>query len=583
MTLTEATPVDLKLAPAQNGAEALVQLMVAQGVEYIFLNPGTDTAPLQEALVALRAAGQRVPEVVPCLYENVALAAAHGYWAVTRRPQVVVVHVDVGTQNLGGNLHDTQRGQAGVVILAGRAPYTVEGDTPGGRDRSIQWQQDQLDQIGIVRNYVKWAHELGRTDTLYQLVPRAFQLAASEPAGPVYMTVAREVLMAPMDGVSLGPARRSRPLVTPAGDPESIAEIARWLADAESPLAIVGATGRRPRSVAELVALAELLGMPVLDMGGAMNFPSAHPLSLGDEADRALAAADVVLLLDVDVPWIPRISRPNPDARIAQLDIDPLKATIPLWGFPVDLPVQADTAKALPLLRAALEAQAPPELRRRWQARRATIAAERAERDQRVAENLRGARSQRPIAVDWLAAAVAQAVPADALVLEEAVTNAGAVRRHVRRGEPGTLLSSGAPGLGWALGAAVGAKLAAPERQVVTLCGDGSFVFGSPVAALWAAQQAGAPFLAVVLNNAGYQASKFPVLSLFPGGASATNDAFPGVRFPTPPDYAALARSCHAYGERVEDPDELPAALERGLAALRDGRAAVLDVILAPI
>jgi acetolactate synthase-1/2/3 large subunit len=133
------------------------------------------------------------------------------------------------------------------------------------------------------------------------------------------------------------------------------------------------------------------------------------------------------------------------------------------------------------------------------------------------------------------------------------------------------------------LGAAVGIKLAEPDREVVAVCGDGSFVFGSPVAALWAAQQARAPFLTVIFNNAGYQASKNPVLTLFPDGASAMENAFPGVRFPTPPDYAALARSCHAYGERVEDPDDLPAALERGRAAVRAGQAAVLDVVIAPI
>src|SRR5712692_11321523 len=169
------------MADARNGAEAVIQLFVALGVDLIFLNPGTDTAPLQEALVALDARGVRTPRVVASLFESVALAAAHAYFSVTRRPQVVVVHVDVGTQNLGGNLHDAMRGEAGVVILAGRTPYTVDGDVPGGRSRPVNWQQDVRDQMGIVRGYVKWAHELGRTDTLHQLVPRAFQIAATEP------------------------------------------------------------------------------------------------------------------------------------------------------------------------------------------------------------------------------------------------------------------------------------------------------------------------------------------------------------------------------------------------------------------
>lgn len=572
-----------RVVPARTGAEAILQTMVAHGVDYVFLNPGTDTAPLQEAFVALAARGERVPTVVPCLYENVALAAAHGYFLVTRRPQVVMVHVDVGTQNLGGNLHNTQRGQAGVVILAGRSPYTVDGDVPGARDRAIQWQQDQLDQTGIVRNYVKWAHELGRTDTLHQLVARAFQLAGSEPCGAVYMTAAREVLMAPMDGVTLLPPERYRPLVTPAGDPAAIEQIAEWLVEAEQPLAIAGAVGRRPAAVPELVALAELLGLRVADTRGPMNFPADHPLFVTGGVAPALGRADVVLLLDVDVPWIPKEGGPRPDARIAQIDIDPIKATIPVWGFPVDLPVQGDTSKALRLLREAVERRATPERRARWAERAEQAAPARKQAAARRANVAERVGSKHPIEVEWLAACLAEKVTDEALVLEEAVTSAETLRRYLRRNRPGSLLHSGAPGLGWALGAAVGAKLAEPHRDVVALVGDGSFVFGSPVAALWAAQQARAPFLAVVCNNSGYNASKQPVLQLFPEGMSVTSNQFPGARFNTPPDYAALARSCHAYGERVENPGELPAALERALAATRAGQAAVLDVILNPI
>jgi acetolactate synthase-1/2/3 large subunit len=571
-------------APVRTGAEAIFQLLVASGVDYVFLNPGTDTAPLQEALVALASDGERVPTLVPCLFENVAMAAAHGYFQVTHRPQLVVVHVDVGTQNLGGNVHDAMRGQAGVVILAGRAPYTVDGVAPGSRDRAIQWQQDVTDQIGIVRSYVKWSHELGRVDTLHQLVPRAVQLAASEPWGPVYMTAAREVLMQPPAGnqVDLSVAQRTRPLVTSAGDPRALEQVAEWLATAEAPLAIAGNLGRHPQSVGHLVALAETLGMRIADTRGPLNVPSAHPLFV-DDAAGAIREADVLLLLDVDVPWIPRQVQPASGARIAQLDIDPLKETMALWGFPVDLPIQADTSKALPGVLAAVERRASPADRQRWTARRERYTAAHAAHQQALAASLADLRRRRPIAPEWVGAALSEQLPADAIVLDEMVTSAEAVRRFLKREVPGTVLSAGAPGLGWALGAGVGVRLAAPERTVVALVGDGSFVFGSPVAALWAAQQAAAPFLTLVLNNGGYNASKMPVLGLFPDGASRRADAFPGVRFATPPDYAALARSCHAYGERVEDPAELPHAIGRGLAALAAGQAAVLDVVLAPI
>jgi acetolactate synthase-1/2/3 large subunit len=580
-----AEPAGERIAPASNAAQALVELLVAQGVQYIFLNPGTDTAPIQEAVVALGAAGRAVPAIVTCMYENVALAAAHAFWQVTRRPQVVVVHVDVGTQNLGGMLHNAHRGEAAAVIIAGRAPYTFEGERPGGRSSRVQWQQDVPDQIGIVRGYVKWAHELSRAEALHQLLPRAFQVAAAEPAGPVYMTIARDVLMEPGDGVRILPPARLRPPVAPAADPRAIEQAARILADAARPLVITARVGRRPEAVAELVSLAELLGLPVSDRRDVLNFPSSHPLYLGahPDANTVLAEADAVLVLDSDVPWVPASAAPPSSARVIQIDVDPIKATIPLWNFTVDLPIQADTATALPQLRQALDALATPERRARWTARSERLAD--AARQRRAADRAEAerARTRRPIDPVWLAAAVNEALPADALVLEEAVTNAGVVQRHVARDEPGSLLQSGAPGLGWALGAAIGAKLAAPGRTVVALTGDGSFVFGSPVAALWTAEQAKAPFLTVIFNNAGYNASKMPVLQLFPDGASRRADAFPGVRLSPPPDYALLAQSCRAHGERVEDPAALPAALHRGLAAVERGQAAVLDVILAPI
>jgi acetolactate synthase-1/2/3 large subunit len=410
------------------------------------------------------------------------------------------------------------------------------------------------------------------------------QIAASEPSGPVYLTVAREILMEPPAGatVDLTTARRTRPLVTPAADSRALEEVAAWLAEAEAPLAIVGNVGRHPEAVKSLVDLAEAVGMRIADRRGPLNVPFDHPLVV-DDADAVIQHGDMVLLLDVDVPWIPRRVRLAPGARVAQIDVDPLKQAIALWGFPVDLPIQADTGKALPALHAALERRADAASRRRWAERRERLFAAHAVEERSRAARLSALRTARPISPEWVGAALADRLPREAVVLEEMVTSTDAVCRYLRRDLPGSVLSAGAPGLGWALGGAIGVRLASPERTVVALVGDGSFVFGSPVAALWAAQQAQAPFLTVILDNSGYNASKAPVQELYPDGASQRADAFPGVRFATPPDYAALARSCHAYGERVEDPAVLPGAIDRGLAAVAAGQAAVLDVALAPI
>src|SRR5262249_51634037 len=145
-------------------AETYIRALLSQGIDYLFLNPGTDTFPIQEALSKMEQIGDRVPRTVLCLFELVALAAAHGYYAASGRAQAVLVHVDVGTQNLGSMLHNAQRGRAAVLITAGRSPYTTDASQRGTRDTNIHWLQEQFDQHGIVRNYVKWEYELRRPE-----------------------------------------------------------------------------------------------------------------------------------------------------------------------------------------------------------------------------------------------------------------------------------------------------------------------------------------------------------------------------------------------------------------------------------
>ena len=180
-----------------------MRALMAQGVDCLFMNPGTDTIPIQEALSKLEQLGQPVPRTVLCLFELVALAAAHGYYQATGRPQAVLVHVDVGTQNLGGMLHNAQRGRAAVLISAGRTPYTTDSNVRGTRDTYIHWLQEQFDQHGIVRNFVKWDYELRRPEQMGEAIARGFQIAASDPAGPVYLTLPREVLMTEVDRKSV--------------------------------------------------------------------------------------------------------------------------------------------------------------------------------------------------------------------------------------------------------------------------------------------------------------------------------------------------------------------------------------------
>ena len=277
-----------------NVSDGYIELLNTFSVDYIFVNPGSGTAPILESIAKFRAKGRRTPELVLCLHESVTMAAAHGYFMVTGKPQIVLVHVDVGTQNIGANLHNAQRGRAGVVVCAGRTPYTVDSSLPGGRNRHIHWIQEQFNQASSVQGYVKWHYELTCRENLGVAMQRAFQMAATEPAGAVYLTFPREVLMQNAEA-SIVEAERSPTISTPAADPESLSRAAQWLIEADRPLILVAYAGRNPKAVPPLIRLAETLAVPVVESRHRINFPSSHPLHLGFSAARYLPQADCVL------------------------------------------------------------------------------------------------------------------------------------------------------------------------------------------------------------------------------------------------------------------------------------------------
>ncbi|WP_424534837.1 thiamine pyrophosphate-requiring protein [Sphaerisporangium viridialbum] len=548
-------------------AEHLLWLLAQHGVEHLFLNPGTDSAPLQEAVATLAKADVAIPKIITCSFESVALAAAHGYWQVTRRPQCVFVHVDVGTQNLGAMMHNALRDRAGVIVIAGKTPYAEEPGSPGGRSHVIHWQQDVPDQAGTVRGYAKWVVEVTRPAMLARAIGRAVQVATGGLPGPAYLMVSRDVLMDP-PARELGRTTGYAVPRPPAADADTVRWIAERLVEAERPLLITAKAGRRPEGFLSVTRLADLAGVRVIDVAesGCLNISKSHPMNLLAAADgqRAVEEADLILVVDADVPWIPRFTRPRDGATIVHIDPDPLKTDMPMWTFPADVAVTADGVTALGQIVERLEEMGhamPPAGR----PEAAPVAAGTAPTDG-------------PITPYEVVTALNDVLRADDLVVEEAVTNARVLHEVLDRSRPATLYGTGTPGLGWGLGGAVGVSLASPGSRVVAVLGDGGFMFGVPTAALCLAAEANAPIMAVVLNNDGYRASRLPVFELFPDGLSATRGDAEGTRFVAPPDLAAVARACHAHGETVTDRAELVSALRRGLDAVESGRSAVVDV-----
>jgi acetolactate synthase I/II/III large subunit len=293
--------------------------------------------------------------------------------------------------------------------------------------------------------------------------------------------------------------------------------------------------------------------------------------------NRALAEADLVLVIDSDVPWIPAVSRPRDDAAIFHIDADPLKQQMPLWYIGARRSFRADAATALAQIDAHLDAAAidADAVERRLARYRERHAVRQAELDAR--EQVEGD----TITAAFLTACIRRHVDAGTIVLNEAITNFTATIDHLRATRPGSIYGSGGGSLGWNGGAAIGTKLAHPEKTVIALTGDGSYMFSIPATVHWMARRYRTPFLQVVYNNRGWAAPKFSTLAVHPDGyASRANDI--GVSFDPPPDYAAIAAAAGgAFARTVKRADEVAGAVAAAFAAVREeGRAAVLDVWL---
>jgi acetolactate synthase I/II/III large subunit len=561
---------------------AFLDALVEAGVTHIFGNLGSDHPALIEALAEAKATGRPVPEFITCPCEMVALSAAHGHARVSGKAQAVVVHVECGTQSLAGAIHNADKGRAPVLIFAGASPFTQEGELKGSRNEFIQWIQDVHDQRGLVRGYMRYDNEIRTGRNVKQLVHRAMQFAHSDPPGPVYLMGAREVMEAEAERVAIDMDMWG-PIAPAALPPSGVEAIAEALLAAKRPLVVTSYIGRKPRAVTLLETLCDRFGVGVTEsVPNYVNFPNDNPMYLGNQwnqpvQNRALAEADMVLVMDSDVPWIPTVSKPQPGAAIFHIDIDPLKAQMPLWYIPARQRFRADSVTSLEQILDILGTPAKPAAKRIAE-RRAHYARLHAER----AEALAAKEKPGPVITpEYLTACVRRLIDEDTIVISEGITNYHTIGDHLRLNRPGGLFTSGGGSLGWNGGAAIGAKLAAPDKTVIALTGDGSYMFSIPSTVHWMARQYRTPFLQVIYNNRGWKAPKMSMLALHPDGYAARANEI-GVSFDPPPDYSAIAAaSGGAHARKVEQPEELEGALAEALEIVRrEKRSAVLDVWL---
>ena len=559
-----------------DGGEAILEACRKLRVDYILSSPGTEWAPVWEALAQQIQRRGEGPALLDVWHETLAVNIAAGYTLATGRMQMVLLHAGGGLMQGAMGIHGAWSAGIPMVVISGES--MTYGERPDF-DPGSQWINN-LSIVGgttrLIEPVVKYASQSGSSHTLYESVIRAGELAQRAPAGPVYLSVFTETLMEPWTppkhARSVPPAPR---VLTP---PEDIEVLARRLVQAKSPLVIAEAAGSDAETFEALVTLCELLALPVVESPRSVfaNFPKQHPLHQGHDQKPFRADADLVLVVRTRAPWYPPSDRP-PNATIAVIDETPHRDSMVYQSLQADLYLEGNVGRTLRALAEAVRTLAPD--RQAIEERRARLAASHERLWERKRALYREARAKKPVDPAWLCAALGEVMPDDAIYVDEVTTHTGTIHQHVPWNRPQSLFSRQG-GLGQGLGLALGVKLAMPDRTVASLIGDGGFLYNPVLQALGAARDYKLPTLSVIFDNRKYAAMQNMHLKMYPDGAAVATDTFHGTHI-NAPDFVKVAESVGGYGARVEDTDALPDALRAGLAAVAEGRPAIVDVICA--
>ncbi|TFK88968.1 thiamine diphosphate-binding protein [Polyporus arcularius HHB13444] len=598
-------------------ASVFFKTLASAGITHAFVNWGSDHSAFLEDLQRQRVenGGKTLVEIVTCPSEYVALSAAHGYALVTGKPAAVIVHVDVGTQCMAGAVHNADRGQIPVLIFAGSSPFTANGELRGSKNEFIMWIQDVPDQPAIVQQYMRYTAQILSGKNASKVILRALQIATSEPKGPVYLWARRETTDEEVDEETMSNAVliKGWPSTTmPALRSQAVDAIVSALLHAELPLVIAGNSGRNHATIPLLTQVADTLGLGLLsNAASVVSIPSDNPYYLGNVFSGKLPhllKADVVLVLNCDVPWVGSIDGPREDAKVFVIDHDPLKRTYSWSHVDAEMLFSADTETALTQILAAIRTPATKTVLN------STSTAARLENRRTHAKGLhdawfaplsaveaRLAADNLTLTAPFVLGALREAASGHpktdggrkVLWLSESCSNNTSVWKHIRPTVAGSMFMSGGTSLGWVLGASIGAHIGVQVAKkdfelLVSITGDGNFLFGAPTAAFWVARRYGTPFLMVVMNNRGWFSPKASMRGVHPEGygTHASGERLSvGFGQSHNVDYSGIAAAAGgAWAKRVQRADELRHVLDEAVhVVIHEKRCAVVECIIESI
>jgi acetolactate synthase-1/2/3 large subunit len=472
-----------------------------------------------------------------------------------------MVHVGLGTANALLGIFNAAREHVPMIVSAGRTPVLEHGRL-GARNNFINWAQEMFDQGGMVRELVKWDYELRDPAQISDVVDRAFAISQSTPEGPVYLVLPREVLAA--DAIEITNRGLGVQMPAAAGVPRAsdLDRCRQWLSEAQRPLIITSGTGRTREGFDALTGFALEFGIPVVQYRPRyLSVPCSSPVHAGYDATALLPDADLVLVVESDVPWLPDGVSPASGARIVHIGRDPLYAGYPMRSFRSDLTLQGSASEILRELMASQPAATPRTawLKAATQWRQKIPAAGHALTNQYVSRCLTEAIDRNSVLVNEYTFA-----------LEEL-----RIDTHDQ-----FFAHSPAGGLGWAMGASLGIRLARPDATVFAAIGDGTYMFGNPTPTHFVSASRGLPFITVIYNNRRWAAVHRATLSMYPQGAAAAQPTPVFATLEPAPDYERIVEASGGLGLRVEHVSELQPAIERAVNAVRkERRQAVINVL----
>jgi acetolactate synthase-1/2/3 large subunit len=552
-------------------AENLLGQMKAAGVDVIFANGGTDFPSLIEAFARSAETGIAMPEPLTIPHEGVAVGMAHGYYLMTSKPAGVMVHVNVGLANAVMGLINAASENIPILMCSGRTPLTESGRF-GSRSSPIHWGQEMRDQAGMVREIVKWDYELRYPEQAGAVINRAVNIALSEPCGPVYLSLPREALAEGAQEMacapSIAPTRYGPPRT------EAVAAAADILSKAKSPL-VITQSPELGDNFEPFASFVERFALPVVEYWAPrQSLPTNNPMHAGRDPAALIKDADAIVLVNAMVPWISDHVELKEGCKVIAIGSDPQFCTVPMRSFELDVSLGGGTNQAIAALAAAMVERVPAG--EDFAARRKRIAAIKAEQAAATERRVK-AGSGTPMTPAWVSHCVSQIMTERTTLFNELGVDPSVMSFQTPRSFFSAPLSGG---LGWGLPAALGAQFANRDRQVIAAVGDGSYMFANPVACHQTAAALKLPLLTIVFNNGIWNAVRRSTLYMYPSGNAAAANVMPITALDPSPDYSAIARAHGAYAEQVKDGGELPAALDRMLAATQSGQQALLEVMV---